>query len=93
MAKGFDWLGSHISRNGLRVATTTLQHCVTRSLRLYEQELREGNTSSRLGDYVRRWVHSGVGDAPGVGATGLMVLGDPLALMTGASYGVSGSRI
>jgi hypothetical protein len=55
--KGFDWLGYHISRAGLRVATKTLQHFVTRSLRLYEQELREGGTPfSRLGDYVRRWV-------------------------------------
>jgi RNA-directed DNA polymerase len=54
--KGFDWLGYHISPYGLSVATKTLQHFVTRSLRLYEQELREGDTSSRLGDYVRRWV-------------------------------------
>jgi RNA-directed DNA polymerase len=56
IAKGFDWLGYHISRAGLRVATTTLQHFVTRSHRLYEQESREGGTSSRLGAYVRRWV-------------------------------------
>ena len=54
--KGFDWLGYHISRAGVRVATTALQHFVTRGLQLYEQELREGGTFSRLGDYVRRWV-------------------------------------
>jgi hypothetical protein len=93
--KGFDWLGYHISRAVLRVATTTLQHFVTRSLRLYEQELREGGTSSRLGDYVRRWVwwvHSGVCDAPGVGATGVMLQGYPLALISCASYRESGSR-
>jgi hypothetical protein len=47
--------GGIISRAGLRVATTTLQHFVTRSHRLYEQELREGGTFSQLGDYVRRW--------------------------------------
>jgi retron-type reverse transcriptase len=54
--EGFDWLGYHISPYGLSVATKTLQNFVTRSLRLYEQELREGETSSQLGDYVRRWV-------------------------------------
>ena len=61
--KGFDWLGYHISRAGLRVATTTLQHFVTRSLRLYEQEVREGGTCSQLGDYVRwgwGWVRAGI---------------------------------
>jgi RNA-directed DNA polymerase len=95
IAKGFDWLGYHISRAGLRVATKTLQNFVTRSLRLYEQEWREGGTSSRLGDYVRwwvRWVHSAVCDAPGVGATGVLLQGYPLALISGASYGESGSR-
>jgi RNA-directed DNA polymerase len=67
--KGFDWLGYHISRCGLRVATTILQHFVTRSLRLYEQELREGETSSRLGDYVRRWVRwVSAGVEPGTSA-------------------------
>jgi RNA-directed DNA polymerase len=54
--KGFDWLGYHISRAGLRVATTTLQHFVTRSLRLYEHALREGGTFSQRGDDVRRWL-------------------------------------
>ena len=54
--KGFDWLGYHLSPAGLTVATPTLQNFVTRSLRFYEQQPREGDTSSRLGDYVRRWV-------------------------------------
>jgi hypothetical protein len=54
--KGFDWLGYHISRDGLRLTTTTLQHFVARSFRLYEQEMRGGCTSSRLGNYVRRWM-------------------------------------
>jgi hypothetical protein len=54
--KGFDWLGYHISPYGLSVATKTLQNFVTRSLRLYKQESRVGETSSRLGEYVRRWV-------------------------------------
>jgi RNA-directed DNA polymerase len=55
IAKGFDWLGYHISRDGLRLATKTLKHFVTRILRLYEQEVREGHDPfSRLGDYVRR---------------------------------------
>jgi hypothetical protein len=54
--KGFDWLGYHISRTGLRVATTTLQHFVTRIRRLYEQSQEEPLGSSRLGDYVLRWV-------------------------------------
>ena len=55
--KGFDWLGYHVSRDGLSVATKTLHNFVARCLRLYEQEVREWHAPfSRLGDYVRRWV-------------------------------------
>ncbi len=54
--KGFDWLGYHICPDGLSVATKTLQNFVSRISQLYEQEPREGDTSSRLGDYVKRWI-------------------------------------
>jgi hypothetical protein len=75
--KGFDWLGYHMSRAGVCVATTTLQHFVARSLRLYEQELREGGASSRLGDYVRcwvRWVSAGLVTVSPVGPCPLGVV-------------------
>ena len=56
IAKGFDWLGYHISPDGLSVAKKTLENVVTRIRRLYEQSQEEPLGSSRLGDYVLRWV-------------------------------------
>jgi RNA-directed DNA polymerase len=53
--RGFDYLGYHFSRYGLRAAKATIQMFVERATRLYEQE-REGRVSpSALGNYVRRW--------------------------------------
>jgi RNA-directed DNA polymerase len=56
IAKGFDWLGYHLSPDGLRVAKKTLENVVTRIRRLYEQSQEEPLGSSWFGDYVRRWV-------------------------------------
>jgi hypothetical protein len=56
IAKGFDWLGYHISPDGLSVAKKTLENFVTRIRRLYEQSQEEALGSSRLSDYVLRWV-------------------------------------
>ena len=53
--KGFDFLGYHISPEGLSLANKTVENFIARSARLYEQEPREPNDSSRLGLYVRRW--------------------------------------
>ena len=55
IAKGFDWLGYHLSPSGLRLAATTLHHFVTRLTRLYEQEAGRPDRAARLGQYVRRW--------------------------------------
>jgi hypothetical protein len=52
MEKGFDWLGYHIRPDGLRIATKTLEHFVTRCHRLYEQSQEKPDGSSRLGDDV-----------------------------------------
>ncbi len=54
--RGFDFLGYHFSRDGLRVAKATIQRFVERAARLYEQEREEREGSSALGMYVRRWV-------------------------------------
>ncbi len=54
--RGFDFLGYHFSRDGLRVAKATVQSFVERATRLYEQERGERKGSSALGMYVRRWV-------------------------------------
>lgn len=53
--RGFDFLGYHFSREGLRAANATIQKFVAHMTRLYEQE-REGRIDpSSLGKYVRRW--------------------------------------
>jgi RNA-directed DNA polymerase len=54
--KGFDFLGYHFRPGQLTVAAKTLEHFVARVCRLDEQEPGEVSASSRLGDYVRRWV-------------------------------------
>ncbi len=54
--RGFDFVGYHFSRAGLRLAEDTIQKFVERAARLYEQEREQPNGSSRLGVYVRRWV-------------------------------------
>lgn len=88
--KGFDWLGYHLRPDALTVATKTLANFVTRSFRLYERERRAGVPSSRLGDYVRRWVcwllyglHQQGGSPRRVRAG---ALGHPGALFSSRSY-------
>ena len=54
--RGFDFLGFHFSRDGLRVAKASMMKFVERAARLYEQDRKEPSGPSRLGMYVRRWV-------------------------------------
>ncbi len=68
--RGFDFLGYHFSREGLRVAKATFRKFVGRATRLYEQE-EERNGPSVPGVYVRRWVcwaSGGLGPAGGSGS-------------------------
>jgi len=53
--KGFDFLGYHVDRTGLRVATATLQRFTAKAARLYEQEQRDPAGPPVFGQYVRRW--------------------------------------
>jgi RNA-directed DNA polymerase len=60
--KGFDFLGYHISPEGLSVARKTVENFIERSARLYGREPEGGVSSPRLGLYVKRWcrwVHAG----------------------------------
>jgi len=62
--KGFDFLGYHIIPECLFLANKTVYNLIAHASRLYEQEPREPNDSSRLGLYVRRWlgwVYAGIG--------------------------------
>ncbi len=54
--RGFDFLGYHFSRDGLRVAKATIQRFVERASRLYEQKRVGAGAPDALGMYVRRWV-------------------------------------
>ncbi len=54
--KGFDFLGYHISPEGLSLAKKTVENFIARAIRLYEQEPEEPHGSSRLGLYVKLWV-------------------------------------
>ena len=53
--KGFDFLGYHFDRNGLSVATATIEKFIVRATRLYEQEKGKPEGLPLLGLYVRRW--------------------------------------
>ena len=60
--KGFDFLGYHISPEGLSLAKKTVENFTARAPRLSEQEPEGGVSSHQLGLYVRRWcrwVHAG----------------------------------
>lgn len=60
--KGFDFLGYHISPEGVSVARSTVENFIERSARLYEREPEGGYPPPRLGLYVKRWcrwVHAG----------------------------------
>ena len=54
--KGFDFLGYHISPEGLSLSNKTVENFIARAARLYEQETGEPYGSYRLGLYVKRWV-------------------------------------
>jgi RNA-directed DNA polymerase len=55
--KGFDFLGYRLTPEGIEVATATLERFLERAILLYEQEPGEAHSdSSRLGQYVRRWM-------------------------------------
>ena len=56
IARGFDFLGYRFSSAGLAVARQTVERCAARICLLYEQ----GAATSRIGDYVRRWVRAGL---------------------------------
>ena len=53
--KGFDFLGYHFSREGLRVADETVKRFIAKATRLYEQEKGKPEGFPLLGLYVQRW--------------------------------------
>ena len=54
--QGFDFLGHHFGPGGHAIARKTLDNFVERAIRLYEQGPGEPSGSTRLGEYVQRWV-------------------------------------
>jgi hypothetical protein len=54
--RGFDFLGYHFSRAGLKVAKKTIANFIEKASRLYEQKCRAVSTAPALEMYVRRWV-------------------------------------
>jgi hypothetical protein len=60
--RGFDFLGYHFGPEGLAIGQKTLNNFVERATRLYEQGPGESCGSTRLWEYVKRWVRwAGVG--------------------------------
>ena len=58
---GFDFLGYHLTLDGIRPAAQTLHNCLQRIAQLYEQ----GADTTRIGQSVRnwlRWLGSGLGE-------------------------------
>jgi hypothetical protein len=55
VAKGFDFLGYHLSPRGLVVAQGTRDRFAVRAARLQEQERFGRKPPGTLGAYVRRW--------------------------------------
>jgi hypothetical protein len=58
--RGFDFLGYHLTRRGLRSAAVTIEKSFAHVRRLYEQ----GADPIRIGKYVQRWkkwITSGLG--------------------------------
>jgi RNA-directed DNA polymerase len=67
IARGFDFLGYHFSRTGLRVARSTLRKANDHIVRLYEQKKKGPDWPLSLERYVRRWrgwVKGGLGGLP-----------------------------
>jgi RNA-directed DNA polymerase len=54
--QGFDFLGYHFSRAGLRLAVKTIVNAVEKMHRLYEQKQTAPERAAALDDYLRRWV-------------------------------------
>ena len=64
--RGFDFLGYHFGPEGLAIAQKTLYNFVERAIRIYEQGPEEPCDSTRLGEYIQRWVRwagAGLGNA------------------------------
>ncbi len=55
VAKGFDYLGYHVSPEGLTLAPESLRRFAERAARLYEQGRGTPSGVARLGRYVSRW--------------------------------------
>jgi len=53
--KGFEFLGYHYGRDGLSLASKTIDNFLSKALRLYEQEPVQTRLE-RLGEYTKRWV-------------------------------------
>ncbi len=51
--RGFDFLGYRFFPGGLTVALQTVERCLEKVARLYEQ----GASVERIGQYLRRWWH------------------------------------
>ena len=54
--KGFDFLGYHFCRAGLRLATKTVTNAVDKIHRLYEQKQTDLERATALDDYITRWL-------------------------------------
>lgn len=53
--KGFEFLGYHFGRDGLSLASKTIDNFLSKALRLYEQEMVQ-TRFERLGEYTKRWL-------------------------------------
>jgi len=62
--RGFDFLGYHITPQGLSVAPATWAKFCDRAYQLYEQERGKPGGFPRLGAYVRHWSQWAGGGAP-----------------------------
>lgn len=59
--KGFDFLGYHLNRDGIRAGRKTLANAVSKATRLYEQ----GASNERIGEYwtrFLRWLQAGISE-------------------------------
>jgi RNA-directed DNA polymerase len=56
MERGSNLPDYHFSPHGLSVAEETIEKCLARTVRCYEQAPGEAVASSRLGKYLQRWI-------------------------------------
>jgi RNA-directed DNA polymerase len=59
--RGFDFLGYHFTREGLRVAKQTIENFIEKASRLYEQERSTPPGASPLEMYASRWLRRCMG--------------------------------